>query len=204
MDATTFFLPTDVGTFAQALNEILYELPERIYPLKDLSSKERFVTPGHRAWPRETRNVDPKRRSTVLEVDASYRVVWKETGKVRFSLLQNVISFRATPRKGAKMGITVQAQCNHYASILTDYFQELLAEIAKRWPYEKQKCGPTDNTQKRAQVFKQLKDKYPQWGYDTVALKARDELEDPNITGESVRYVYRVMGWKWERADRVR
>ena len=92
MDAT-FFLPTGMGQFTQALNEILYALPARDYPLK-----KGFIAPGHRAWPKKAKNVDPKLRSTVLEVDAIYHIsiwmlevdaashisIWKETDKVRF------------------------------------------------------------------------------------------------------------------------
>jgi hypothetical protein len=64
--------------------------------------------------------------------------------------------------------------------------------------------GPTVRTRERANVFKRLKDKHPEWGYDTVALQARDELKVTDITAETVRNAYRQMGWIWQRADRVR
>jgi hypothetical protein len=63
---------------------------------------------------------------------------------------------------------------------------------------------PTLKTLERAKVFKGIKDKHPEWGYDTVARKAAEELKADNFTGETVRHTYAVMGWKWVRGDRVR
>ena len=65
------------------------------------------------------------------------------------------------------------------------------------------KRGPTAKTLARAEVFKRLKDTYPHWGLDTVAMKASEELSE-SVTGDTVRNAYRAMGWTWERADRVR
>jgi hypothetical protein len=69
---------------------------------------------------------------------------------------------------------------------------------------------PTLKTQERAKVFKKLKDEHPEWGYDTVAMKASEVLKE-NVTGDTVRNAYRAMRkaygakkWSWERADRVR
>jgi len=159
MDATTFFLPTDVGQFMQALNEILYELPERVYLLREGFVTQGFVSPGRRAWARETKNVDPKRRSTVLEVDASYRVVWKGTDKVRFSRIPNTISFRVTPRTGKKVSITVQAQCNPKFPVLADHFRAVLAGIAGRWPEADKKAkslGTQGGTLERVKSAREL------------------------------------------------
>jgi hypothetical protein len=64
------------------------------------------------------------------------------------------------------------------------------------------KHGPTVKTRERARVFKRLKDAHPEWGYDRVAMEALEELG--HVTGGTVRNAYRAMGWKWERADRVR
>jgi hypothetical protein len=64
--------------------------------------------------------------------------------------------------------------------------------------------GPTFSTAVRAQVFKKIKDAHPEWGYDTVAMHAAEELHDSRITGATVRNAFRAMGWRWERADRIR
>jgi hypothetical protein len=64
---------------------------------------------------------------------------------------------------------------------------------------------PTHKTRMRAAVFKELKDKHPEWSYATVAQKAIEQ--EPwlgDISGETVRNAYRAMGWEWERADRIR
>lgn len=63
--------------------------------------------------------------------------------------------------------------------------------------------GPTVKTQIRGEVFKRLKDEFPEWSQDKVAMEACEELGE-YVTADTVRYVYRVMGWKWERADRIR
>lgn len=64
--------------------------------------------------------------------------------------------------------------------------------------------GPTLNTQIRAEVFKKLKDAHREWGYDAVAMHAVNELGESGITGNTVRNAHKAMGWKWERADRIR
>jgi len=63
--------------------------------------------------------------------------------------------------------------------------------------------GPTIRTQERAAVFKRLKDAHPGWSQSRVAMEAIDELGEV-VTADSVRNAYRAMGWKWERADRIR
>lgn len=69
-----------------------------------------------------------------------------------------------------------------------------------------QKRGPTEKTRLRAEVFKEIKDRRPDLGYDAVADHARRACPDlgDGITGETVRNAYRSMGWPWERADRIR
>jgi len=65
--------------------------------------------------------------------------------------------------------------------------------------------GPTANTQTRGKVFKRLKDAHPEWSQKRVAIEASkpEELGEV-VTSDTVRNVYRAMGWKWERADRIR
>ena len=76
-------------------------------------------------------------------------------------------------------------------------------EARRRLGNKPTKRGPTEKVRLRAECFKRLKDAHPDWGYDTIAQHAADELKD-SITGNTVRNTYAAMGWKWERADRVR
>lgn len=70
---------------------------------------------------------------------------------------------------------------------------------------DRAKRGPTEKTRQRAMVFRELKDKHPEWSYDTVAMKAMERCTWlGEITGESVRNAYRAMGWEFEKSDRVR
>ena len=67
------------------------------------------------------------------------------------------------------------------------------------------KRGPTYKTIERAGVFKSIKDKHLEWGQNRVAMVAMEE--NPwlgEISGETVRYTYKAMGWEWERSDRIR
>jgi hypothetical protein len=75
-----------------------------------------------------------------------------------------------------------------------------MAKVEKR----KTKRGITDKTKQRFKTFKELKDKHPEWGYDTVAMKAREILKADNITGETVRNTYKAMKKQWGRANRIR
>ena len=68
----------------------------------------------------------------------------------------------------------------------------------------KRSRGPAETTKLRAEVFKKLKEKHPEWGYGTVAMHAAEELRVDNISAETVRNAYRAMGWKWEGAARIR
>lgn len=63
--------------------------------------------------------------------------------------------------------------------------------------------GPTEKTRIRAEVFKRLKSAQPTWNVERVAMEASKELGEI-VTAETVRNAYRAMGWKWQRADRVR
>ena len=63
--------------------------------------------------------------------------------------------------------------------------------------------GPTLRTQIRGEVFKKLKDQHPEWSQAKVAMEAYEELGE-EVTADTVRNTYRALGWKWERADRIR
>jgi len=67
----------------------------------------------------------------------------------------------------------------------------------------KQQSDPTARTQERGLVFKRLKKENPTWSQARLALEANRELYEV-VTADTVRNVYRAMGWKWERADRIR
>lgn len=85
-------------------------------------------------------------------------------------------------------------------------FEELLIREA-RGPGDagaKKRHGPTVTTQERAKVFKRIKDKHPEYTQYRVAMDACKEMEVDNITKETVRYVYRAMGWTWEKSSRIR
>ena len=106
---------------------------------------------------------------------------------------------------------------------LREHFNGLMAEIARHWPHVKgmetepeptlpqapcRTRGPTINTQSRAEYFKNLKDKHPEWSYARIALVASLPIEEGGygeiVTEHTVRNAYRAMGWKWARSDRVR
>jgi len=66
-------------------------------------------------------------------------------------------------------------------------------------------AGPTLRIQQRAEVYRRLKEAHPDWSQAKVAMEAAEE--DPEcygLTSDAVRNAYRAMGWKWERADRIR
>jgi hypothetical protein len=63
--------------------------------------------------------------------------------------------------------------------------------------------GPTLNTIERAKVIKEIKDRHLNWPQFKVADEASTVL-GVIINADTVRNCYRAMGWKWERADRVR
>jgi transposase len=63
--------------------------------------------------------------------------------------------------------------------------------------------GPTEKTRIRAETFKRLKTGHPTWNIERLAIEASKELGEV-VTAETVRNAYRAMGWKWQRADRVR
>jgi len=65
------------------------------------------------------------------------------------------------------------------------------------------KRGPTERTKIRGEVFRKLKEKHPTWSQNRVAIEASKEL-DEQVTADTVRNTYRQLGWKWERADRIR
>jgi hypothetical protein len=67
----------------------------------------------------------------------------------------------------------------------------------------KNTASPTFRTQTRGDVFKRLKDKHPEWSQARVAMEAIEELGE-DVTENTVRNTYRLLGWKWERGDRIR
>jgi hypothetical protein len=71
--------------------------------------------------------------------------------------------------------------------------------------------GPTQRTQERAELFKRLKDRDPSLSQQGFARQAMEILLEEGklesgeeITEYDVGYAYHVMGWDWERANRLR
>ena len=60
------------------------------------------------------------------------------------------------------------------------------------------------STESRELEIKQLKDAHPDWTQEKVATEAAQILKDPNITKETVRYIYRKNNWPWHRGSRIR
>jgi uncharacterized protein YutD len=82
--------------------------------------------------------------------------------------------------------------------------KQLLRQLRKEGLLKKDKKNQAnERTQVRFRVFKDLKDKHPEWSQGTVADKAREILLE-EVTAETVRNTYRQMGEKWIRADRIR
>jgi hypothetical protein len=65
-----------------------------------------------------------------------------------------------------------------------------------------------DSTQKRAEMYKAIKDANPRLSYQAVAMRAQRQLAEQGqveeVTGEDVRNAYRAKGWQWKRADKIR
>lgn len=85
-------------------------------------------------------------------------------------------------------------------------FDTLWTEMLTRFGNGKDrvKSTPTEKVQKRAEMFREIKDVNPGLSYAAVALKANLKLPDEKVTEDDVRNAYRAMGWKWERADKIR
>ena len=66
-----------------------------------------------------------------------------------------------------------------------------------------EKRGPTIKIQERARACRELKDAHPEWTQEKLAMEAGDRLGEI-LSEESVRNVYRTMGWKWKRGERTR
>jgi len=74
------------------------------------------------------------------------------------------------------------------------------------------KSQPTQETVRKAYLFKGIKDAHPSWSYARVALEATRSAavrvgngEKPQVyQGHNVRGAYKAMGWPWLRADQIR
>jgi len=73
-------------------------------------------------------------------------------------------------------------------------------ETAKR----RRRGGQRVDWESRGQYFKRLKTEHPDWSYAKVALESDSEELGEVANEHMVRNTYRMLGWKWERADRTR
>jgi hypothetical protein len=94
-----------------------------------------------------------------------------------------------------------------------DYWEEILYALAfgGRGTVLRGSQGPIHRTQERAELFRKLKDTNPSLSQQAVARQAMERLHEQGklepeeqITEYDVSYAYQVMGWDWERANRIR
>lgn len=198
MATVTLFVDTSPQHFTRWLEQHTMNVSDLSFP----TERGRLVLSAARCG-----NLFPAK--VTAEMEGVYLTADND-GRETAWLTNAIIRFVVVPLSAHR--IEVQAECMQPLAV-GDYFETLLADIAKRWPDpvkrtsakgSAQKRGPTLRTQMRAEVFKRLKDAHPDWGYDTVARIAREEIKVTDIGPESVRNAYRSMGWTWERADRVR
>lgn len=74
---------------------------------------------------------------------------------------------------------------------------QLIPDTLAAMSYTRAK-GPTDKTKLRAECLRRLKEAHPDWSRVQVAMAATQELSE-SITDNTVRDVYRAMGWKWPK-----
>lgn len=152
-----------------------------------------------------------------LEMSANYLAVGEQQAEGEpppvfiAPLADPAVSFEVVPL--APERIEVRAEC---IPEVRGYFRGLLGEIKRRWPQadatsgsagigaaKRKKRGPTTRTEIRAKVFRRLKEEHPEWSQAKVAQESFKELGE-YVTADTVRNTYRLMGWTWERADRIR
>lgn len=87
--------------------------------------------------------------------------------------------------------------------------QEVLQAISKNKtthivkPYTDKKRGPTRKTQERFEKFKLIKDTFPNFSYEAVAIKASN-TDDHQYSGYDVRNAYIAMGVGFTKGERSR
>ena len=96
--------------------------------------------------------------------------------------------------------------------LCTENLMRFWRELIDAWPVwksapaqETKSGGPTYDVKYDARIFKELKDANPHWNKDQLADEAMRLYPDlGKKNADRVRYVYRQMGWEWERGDRIR
>ncbi len=121
-------------------------------------------------------------------------------------------------RKSVRLKVTVYEEEHEWLTRIAECEAETVDQIVRRWirtaarqwglnpnypTADGNRRGPTEKTRIRAEVFKGIKTAHPSWGYDRVAIEASRDLAE-SVSAETVRNAYRLMGWKWPRADRIR
>jgi hypothetical protein len=95
-------------------------------------------------------------------------------------------------------------------------FERLVSELVE--PVQTQKGAeprtpkPTAETERRANLFRSIKNEHPSYSYEKVALEATRRERVKAGKGEkpteyhkhNVRDAYSAMGWQWERGDKIR
>lgn len=177
----------------------------------------RFLGGGYRNWLENGGN----RRDHFGLRAAIYSETEDGDGE-RCTPIGEVIEFQTMPLAADR--IEVQAVCCLPAA--ENLFAGLLQAIGERWPesglVKEEKPGrggeeaedrlsdapkgPTEETIRRAYLYRKLKEACPKRTLNAVAIQAGLLEPDavPTHTGKSVRNAYRAMGWTWERGDRVR
>ena len=140
-------------------------------------------------------------------------------GTTRLDFIDRYLPFKGYPRSLPKEFTIIPKQNEGIGSAFAEFAQMVIEQVNEHAPEangqqtnggengpeppKRSKYRATVRTQEYGAVFKRLKDANPRWTQNKVAQEASDELGE-YITADTVRNVYRAMGWKWERADRIR
>lgn len=208
----TFFIDTTPDIFATWLQKHTALVPYADFPTEKgrLCLDRARLDPGGRTL---------SMTSTYVAPDPA-----DEAGEVLY-IGGTAIFFEMLPLSEGRL--EVRAECRQPAAL--PYFEELLRNVGTRWPEsglvqaepreqepsepgptvpaseaeaatngrQDRNYGPTEKVIERAAAAKRLKDADPTRSMMHVAMELGE-------TPDAIRYAYRVMGWKWERADRVR
>lgn len=163
-------------------------------------------------WDRRGINVEQRQSGDVVE----YQVSYVQTDSCKDPALVRV-GAAPLPAGGVELLIWPDPGKLHTRVIWAIYGEllrrhgRLLAQSPERTLPAGTKGKMREWRVKRAQIFRQIKDKDPGLSYAQVAMKANSDFTNElKAMGKypaqdyTVRNDYEAMGWHWERSDRIR